>query len=95
MAPFFGRKGDSGREALGRGANRLVIDDPHPPADAWSDAGLEPTIKFCRGSLFSRQTARIDAGAATGTCMCCASTRASGRVQCFKVVGNAVGTTGF
>jgi hypothetical protein len=27
--------------ALGRGANRLVVGDTHPPADAWSDAGRE------------------------------------------------------
>jgi hypothetical protein len=40
--------------ALGRGSNRLVIDDPHPPGDAWSEAGRESTLKFYRGSLFSR-----------------------------------------
>jgi hypothetical protein len=40
--------------ALGRGANRLVIDDPHSPADMYSDASRESTVKFIRGSLFSR-----------------------------------------
>jgi hypothetical protein len=40
--------------ALGRGSNRLVIDDPHPPGDAWSESGRELILKFRRGSLFSR-----------------------------------------
>jgi len=40
--------------ALGRGANRLVIDDPHAPADMWSDTERESTINFVCGSLFSR-----------------------------------------
>lgn len=31
-----------------------MIDDPHSPDDAWSDAGRESTLKFVRGSLFSR-----------------------------------------
>jgi hypothetical protein len=41
-------------DALGRGANRLVIDDPHAPADAYSEASRESAVKFIRGSLFSR-----------------------------------------
>ena len=40
--------------ALGRGANRLVTDDPHSPADAYSSAARESAVKFIRGSLFSR-----------------------------------------
>jgi hypothetical protein len=47
--------GALGSGALGRGANRLVIDDPHSPADAYSEASRESAVKFISGSLFSRQ----------------------------------------
>jgi hypothetical protein len=40
--------------SLGRGCNRLVIDDPHGPNDAWSQAKRESAVRFIRKSLFSR-----------------------------------------
>jgi hypothetical protein len=40
--------------AHGRGCNRLVLDDVHSPAEAWSDTERETTLQFVRGSLFSR-----------------------------------------
>lgn len=40
--------------ALGRGCNRLVIDDPHSANAAYSDAERESAVRFIRGSLFSR-----------------------------------------
>jgi hypothetical protein len=41
-----------GRNIGARGYNRLVIDDPHGPNDAWSQAKRESAVCFIRESLF-------------------------------------------
>jgi len=39
---------------MGRGCSRLVIDDPHGANDMYSKSERTSTVKFVRGSLFSR-----------------------------------------
>src|SRR5262249_55869882 len=38
----------------GRGADRIVLDDPHALADMYSSTELENAVKFVRGTIFSR-----------------------------------------
>jgi len=40
--------------ATGRGASRIVIDDPHALSDAYSPVELDNAVKYVRQTLFSR-----------------------------------------
>jgi hypothetical protein len=40
--------------STGRGADVLVIDDPHSLTDAYSPAELEKAVNYCRTTLFTR-----------------------------------------
>jgi predicted phage terminase large subunit-like protein len=43
-----------GGSATGRGGNRLVIDDPHDPQQAWSDAHRETGVRKFRETFYTR-----------------------------------------
>jgi len=43
-----------GGAAIGRGGNRLVIDDPHDPEQAWSEAHREAGIRRFRETFYTR-----------------------------------------